>query len=155
MCPGLSRRYCDAATSRTAGESPGENTEGCRTHTSILLFLFQLISTECLDCVRHCPKHQEHKQEVTFCLKGESERSSEANRLSAECEALEGTMGKRKGALGPSHGAGQPGWWGRGGQQSEKASWGRRCYGCAGKDEQVNECYPDLASPNWHLESFS
>lgn len=54
-------------------------------------FFFNFIFTECLDCVRHCPKHHEHKEEeVTFCLRGEFERSRQVNRLCTECEAWKG-----------------------------------------------------------------
>lgn len=76
--------YRDAATSRAAGKITGENMEECSTHISSLFFLFQLIFIECLDCVRSCPKHHAYKQEeVTVCLKAESGRSRQVNRLSA------------------------------------------------------------------------
>lgn len=66
----------------------GENMEECSTHISSLFFLFQLIFIECLDCVRSCPKHHAYKQEeVTVCLKAESGRSRQVNRLCTQCEA--------------------------------------------------------------------
>ena len=80
--PGTEQRYCDAAPSRTAGESPGETQRDAEPVIPSFRFFFNFIFTECLDCVRHCPKHHEHKQEeVTFCLKGEFERSRQVNRV--------------------------------------------------------------------------